>query len=589
MVKYSRSKLAKVADNLLQNVQINRNTWYSATSFRNSILNNHLVDWYKYTNPQSTGVSNSNETFGQTKMQYLFAQGNKFEENMKNNISKRVGLSNVASVVNSVDDIYNQEKYAETIQHIQRGTPIIFNGVLANPKNKTYGSPDIIIRSDYINRVMNTDQISSEDEAIPSNNGNYHYRIIDIKFATMRLSADGTHLLNQGMVPAYKTQIGVYNDALSIIQGYKSPLGYILGRGYTYTKSREVYSSNNALDALGVIDFEDRDSGYKTNIRNGIKWRKLLRKRGKTWSISPPSNEYLYPNMSAISSDYYVEKKALADQLDEITSIYGCGVKNRVIAFENGIRKWSDPRCNAKTLGVNGPKTSLLVNTMLKFNRSNSRNRILNKAPSLKQSDNSIDFYVTIEQITSTTDDFKSLPRKQSCNNIYLIGMAYTVNDKSYYTSWVTWDLTRESEANALTAWMNTMENICIENSIRSSRIMYWGRETASAINNALDQYEFMHNYRKLNLVNMQSELKSNMVLVKGVFGFNFVDIANKLSDYSIISDVSTKYNQFNNMINAKSFYDSESEQFTPAMEEIRIANKNRCSTMMKMAKALSE
>ena len=46
--------------------------------------------------------------------------------------------------------------------------------------------------------------------------GPYHYVVVDIKFSTLPLRADGVHLLNAGKFPAYKSQAWIYTQALEL-------------------------------------------------------------------------------------------------------------------------------------------------------------------------------------------------------------------------------------------------------------------------------------------------------------------------------------------------------------------------------------
>ena len=70
----------------------------------------------------------------------------------------------------------------------------------------------------------------------------YHYIVIDIKFSTLPLRANGKHLLNSGSYPAYKAQCLIYTDAIGLIQGYTSRYAFILGRRWKYTQKLIKYN-----------------------------------------------------------------------------------------------------------------------------------------------------------------------------------------------------------------------------------------------------------------------------------------------------------------------------------------------------------
>ena len=41
---------------------------------------------------------------------------------------------------------------------MRQGVPLIYHGVLHNKDNNTFGIPDIIIRSDYINEIVECEE-----------------------------------------------------------------------------------------------------------------------------------------------------------------------------------------------------------------------------------------------------------------------------------------------------------------------------------------------------------------------------------------------------------------------------------------------
>ena len=128
---------------------------------------------------------------------------------------------------------FSMTKYEETQVAMKKGVPIIYQAVLQDKQNKIFGIPDILIRSDYINKFI-PNSIPLEYENIKSpllgNNVNYHYYVIDIKFSTLQLDKDGEFLLNSNELPAYKSQVCIYNIALGRMQGLTPNYGFILGR-----------------------------------------------------------------------------------------------------------------------------------------------------------------------------------------------------------------------------------------------------------------------------------------------------------------------------------------------------------------------
>ena len=92
------------------------------------------------------------------------------------------------------------DKYKETVKAINNKVPIIYQGVLHNTHDNTFGSPDLIIRSDYINKIFNY-----SDNTLTCTN--IHYVIVDIKCSTLEMNADGKTLRKSPGHDYFKTQI----------------------------------------------------------------------------------------------------------------------------------------------------------------------------------------------------------------------------------------------------------------------------------------------------------------------------------------------------------------------------------------------
>ena len=61
---------------------------------------------------------------------------------------------NEIATVASVYQAKSRLKFLETVNHINKGTPIIYQGVLHDDNRKIFGMPDLLVRSDYINKIF---------------------------------------------------------------------------------------------------------------------------------------------------------------------------------------------------------------------------------------------------------------------------------------------------------------------------------------------------------------------------------------------------------------------------------------------------
>jgi hypothetical protein len=191
----------------------------------------------------------------------------------------------------------------------------------------------------------------------------YHYIVIDIKFSTLPLRADGVHILNSGSYPAYKAQCLVYTEAVGLIQGFTAPYSFIMGRRWKCNKKGVENYNQTCLNKLGKISYNSVDLDYKQRTNEAIQWVRDVKNIGHTWTINPPSRIELYPNMCVDSGKWNYEKEKISNNIGEITNIWYVGLKQRNIAIKKGIKTWKDRRCSSQKMNINGASTLFACST----------------------------------------------------------------------------------------------------------------------------------------------------------------------------------------------------------------------------------
>jgi hypothetical protein len=225
--------------------------------------------------------------------------------------------------------------YNKTIDEMKKGTPLIYQAILYNYKDKVFGSADLLVRSDWLNKIVDTQVISDDDAKIRGSKlgqVDYHYRVIDIKFSKMHMNVDGETLRNNHNVKPFKCQVNIYNRALGEMQGYTPDTGYILGKGWIYTKRIEkttnTYENRDPFNKLGKIDFADLDNHYNQVADDAIVWLKGLNS-STDWTHDPPCNKYIHPNTcNNLDGIYHKVKKQIAEKYSDITLVWQCGIAN---------------------------------------------------------------------------------------------------------------------------------------------------------------------------------------------------------------------------------------------------------------------
>ena len=224
--KYGRQKSKK------QKKKRFPNTYYNEIS--KNLLNSEQKNNGNIVRIKSKSIEKrqkSNINFETNFFEFITDKGNQFEDKvidyLLNDRLPRilpdiVILSNIFVQASfSHFEVHKASSYEKTIDLMKKGVPIIYQGVLHNYKNKTFGSPDLIVRSDYINYLTNEPTLTNEESFKGSDlSEDYHYRIIDIKYHTISLRSDGKRILNGGRMKANKGQIMLYNMMLEDIQGF---------------------------------------------------------------------------------------------------------------------------------------------------------------------------------------------------------------------------------------------------------------------------------------------------------------------------------------------------------------------------------
>ena len=463
--------------------------WVSATKIANYLLKDPVLDWYKIYFKElqyntinrsldivdiktiTNSTVNTINTVGNNGkvdscLSVLFEMGNKFEDKVIEYLKNK--FSNHVKVIHTGYVPLQNYNVNLTKQYMLDGIPIICQAPLYNELNKTFGVADLIIRSDWINKIIDSKPMSLYDASYkaPNLNGNYHYVVIDIKWTTMNLCADGERIRNSGRFPAYKGQLAIYNAIVGQLQGYTSPKSYILAKSYKYTSKGVTIQGYNCFDILGYVDYSDFDNSYLKSTQKAVEWIRNLRSNGKSWSLIPPSVNELYPNMcNSYDSGFKKQKKYQSDEIKELTSIYMVGHKNRLIGHENGIYRYDDVRCKASNLGIYGQKIAPLVNKMIQM--ENEKDPLIKIQPKVIsnnmlgwQTKMDIEFFIDFEMLNTQfyTKEINLNNSRGISDFLFMIGVGYEENNKFVYKCFYADEVTLENENKIVSQFINFIE-----------------------------------------------------------------------------------------------------------------------------------
>jgi predicted RecB family nuclease/REP element-mobilizing transposase RayT len=591
---------------------INWEDMISASSVRNYLLNDPLLDYLKEYNIRTIDESPSRIPNLKTNMvetsspdiftKHIMDAGIDFEEELFKIIKREHPIVKVAEYFQAK----SQEKFDETINLMKQGVPIIYQGVLHNFDNKTFGLPDLMIRSDYINKLMGYKVIDDKEATIKSSKLgiDWHYKIVDIKHSNIPLRADGIHILNSESIPAYKGQLYIYTHALNKIQGININKAFIWGKKYFWESKSVKYERIDFLNKLGIIDYDSVDYEYVNQTNDAIKWIQMVRTEGTNWKLLPvPSRAELFPNMKNEKDGHWRKiKNELNEKINEITSVIYCGVKHRQTAHQSHVYKWTDPKCTAKIMGFNTKgKQSIIVDSVLNINRQVKdiiRPEYINwdRINWYNHQKDQLEFYLDFETLNS---NFGSIIKDgiisyNSNQYIFMIGIGYISNNNWVFKTFIMNEKSDESEVNMFNEFYKYVNDTLRKNKKRLAKFYHWsGAEPLAykSFKNRNSDIQFKDEH--FIFYDLYKVFISEPIVVKGALNFSLKTIAKALKKYSMIETCWNQSSPCSNgltaMILANKIYENNTinneqpigcVQSNTVMKEIAQYNEVDCKVM---------
>lgn len=472
---------------------IDDNEWVSATKIKNYLLNDPLLDWLDVNKKREYREHKNEKNNG--KLSILFEMGNRFEDQVIDYILQSFP-DKTTKILQNIEEL-DQSLMNKTFECMNIGMPFICQAPLYNNQNKTFGVADLLIRSDYVNKLFNQNVLSDTEINIKGQllDHDYHYIVVDIKWTTMQLCTDGILIRNSGRFPAYKGQLAIYNAALGILQGYTPNKAYILSKAWNINSVSNPNKGFNCFDLLGTINYLDFDKHYIDKTINAIKWIREVRYFGKNWTIDPPSREELYPNMcNKHDSPFHKQKRKIADNINELTQIWMVGIKNRKISHRKKILGWRDKKCNAANLGISGKKIGPIVDKIIKINRDRALPQLL-PAKIINnhlnwQTKEDLDFYVDFEAVNGCfyDTDINLADSKKENNLVFMIGVGFEENGAWKYRVFSANALTQNEEKRITSEFTDfifskSFENLQKSGQLTKPRLFHWGNAEKTIFN----------------------------------------------------------------------------------------------------------
>jgi hypothetical protein len=483
----------------------NNNIFVCPSDIKNYIMKDPLIDYlHLYYKNEFSKFFPNNQEFCKSEFEIFIKQkGIEYEKNI---------MDSFPCEFTKVNGPVSKKSFSETLKLLKLKVPVIYQGVLYNDTNNTYGCPDLIIRGDYLNKYYN------KNEDINS------YYIIDIKFSTIYLSSDESYILNSGLLPYYKSQLLLYTIAINNILKQNISKAYILGKR-TVSSSKGIKIINTTNNILSAVNYNKQDNIYYKKLNDAIEWIIKLKTEGSKWKLLPkPSVHELYPNMTNKYNIKWLNiKKYISNELKDLTNIIYVGPKERDHAFSKNIYSYDDRNCNSKTLNLNGKKGEI-VDNILKINSKQTNYIILpNKIKSnhwrnIKR--NQFEFYIDYE----TTSNFSDEPF------IFMIGVGYVLNNLWIFKTFI---LDTELDAHKILFknFWEYIKNILIINKKKEAIFIHWTPAEPSTYNNIKEKL----NIQDKHFMDLYKVFIQDNIVIKGAYNYSLKTIARAMFNNNLI------------------------------------------------------
>ena len=516
--------------------------WVSASQTRNHALGHPLIDWLDR-HGEAHGFTRDAVDEATDFGAFIMGKGLEFERaavaHLRGLTDVRVILPERASRAERRDPAAAEATFAA----LAEGVPIVCQGVLRDAESRTWGAPDLLVRSDVLADLF-PDSLSANEAVVPAPDlgiGARHYRVVDIKYATLGLAAGG-ELGNSGSAPAYKAQTFLYNRALGRLQGYLPPAAFLLGRGWTQTRQRKTARGGNALERLGPVVMND---ALAASAGEAVDWLRRVRREGRGWHPLPePSVEDLRPNGKADPGPWKSALRRILDEGGDLSRLWQAGPARRRKAYALGITRWTDPRLTPEALGMSGEMAARL-RAQLEVNLDRAGPPVRPARVAAARDEwfaPPLEFYVDFETVGDLDDDFTRFPERGGQPLIFMVGCGHLEAGEWKFECFIADRLDEPSEARAIDDWFAHMAAVRARLAPSSrAMVVHWSPHERSTLEEAFDAAVKRHPEKDWRHPDwawfdfLARVVREEPVVVRGAHGFGLKAVANAMHALGLV------------------------------------------------------
>lgn len=529
------------------------NLWVAASRTYNFCNDDQLIDWLNLYGEANGFVPDDKHAGYDVRTdfrQFVLDRASEFEIAACDYLATRYPLVRIR---NTIADSRSRAAVEATWAAMSAGTAIIAQGILWNPQTRTYGAPDLLVRSDVLHELFPADfnDVDSTVAAPDLGLGDRHYLVVDIKFTTLDLLRDRTAGAGQ---LKYMVQLWLYNEALGRLQGYTPPASFLMGRKWMTSKTR----GHSAIERLARVNHDHYLNSYETNLGAhaiaACDWVRRVRLDGANWRVLPsPDVEELWPNVRSDDQRWRRTQSEIARQLEDLSLLPRVTIDKRNAARAQGLSRWTDPACCSTALGITGAKNPAILDAVIHANHSPAEGPIVfpdrvtaNEA--MWRTPTNAEFYVDFETVTDLDDDFSGFPSAGGQPLIFMIGCGHFSgspdNSCWNFTAFTVDSLTLGEERRIIEEWLAHMHRTCEQAGVAldAARLFHWSPAEASSLTEAYNAAYLRQGgpawptlpWRDL----LNRVIKEQPVTVRGAFGFGLKAIAKAMHQHRLIQTV---------------------------------------------------
>lgn len=523
-------------------------TWVHASAIRHWCDGDPLLDWLDRYGEERGFVRDDRTPSYDARFdlpRLIGERGREFEALVLARLEDRYRLARVGELP---EDSRSRDAARATWQSMANGEPVIARGVLRDPQARTYGTADLLVRSDVLRDLVpgafDGEETPLVAPALPGQR--WHYRLIDVRYSTLDLLKDGS--LSTSSDLGLMARLWLLNTALGRLQGATPPYAYVLGRGWRQGQLR----GTSCWDRLGRVPHDTFVRGLERSlsqvVADALAWVRRVRTEGASWDVRPaPTIPELWPNMKdRYDAPWQHAKRELAEELAELTLVAHIGPRVRSAAHARGVTRLDDPQLSASFLGVTAQSGAHAVDAILACDRARDGQIIRPKRIAADEGRwrevAPVECYVDFETVNDVLDDLSTFPERGGQALIFQIGCGRCVDGAWNFRSFTARQLSPEAEAGMIDQWVGYLRELALGAGVAVGdvRLFHWSAAETSAIENAYRSAALRHRDRGWPDLGwydlLEKVVRAEPVVVRGAHGFGLKAVANAMFRSELIT-----------------------------------------------------